>query len=257
MKKQLIALSLLLCFLAFTATSIYTAKAQTYAPGVQPGQDYQYNTYSYWTSSNAYDSIPQDLVATNQTQYIEVRISDANDTFVTTFTATYYYNANPDAARGSVNVLTGDVTDGGFPAIIAANLTAGQLIHPGASDGITINSTGTMAGRPTNEINISDYNTTSGVTSSADRYFDQATGMLLQEIDRTADDGSVSGTTSVSQVTTVLQYSPWNPAPSPSPTTVPEFSPILALPIFIGATTLIVIALKKKHLIVGNPTIKA
>jgi hypothetical protein len=253
MKKRLIAIMLLLCLAVLTVTLVETARAQSYIPGVQLGDDFYFSTYSYWSSTDAYASIPSDLVTANQTLAIEVRISDANQTTVTTFTASYYTNANPVAARGTVNILTGDTTDGGFPAILAANLTAGQLIHPSGSDGITINDTLTMNTRPTNHIGISVYNATSGVTATNDRYFDQVTGMLVQEIQTQVDSGAVSGTSTTIKITTQIKSSPWNPQNVP----VPEFPPILAIPIFIGATTLIVIGLKKKHLIAAHPAIKS
>jgi len=254
MKKGLIVLTLLLCFGAFAVTIVGTVRAQTsVTPGVHIGDDYFYTTYSNWVSSNSYDSIPTDLQTVNQTISVELRISDVNDSFVTTFTATYLPNNQPEAARGTVNVNTGAITDGGFAAIIGANLNAGQIIHPQASDGIYINQTTTMGGRATNEIYISVYNATSGITSTSDRYFDQATGVLVQEVESSVDDASVSGYTSSSSVTMILKSSPWNEQTVPTP----EFSPILALPIFIGATTLILIALKKKHMIVGHPAVKA
>lgn len=252
MNKRLIAIMLLLCLAVFTLTALQTVKAQTYVPGVHFGDDYIFTTYSYWSSTDAYASIPDNVVQANQTLAIEVRISDVNETTITTFTATYYANSNP-AARGTVNILTGDTADGGFPAIIAANLTAGQLIHPSGSDGITINDTLTMNTRPTNHIGLTVYNATSGVTSSDDRYFDQVTGMIVQEIQTEVDSGAVSGTSTTIKLTMELKSSPWNPQNVP----IPEFPPILAIPVFIGATTLIVIALKKKHLIAAHPAIKS
>jgi len=110
-----------------------------------------------------------------------------------------------------------------------------------------------MNGRPTNEIIINLYNSTNGVTLSDDRFFDQATGMLVQETQKSVDDGTVSGDASTSSLTLQLKYSPWNPEPV---VTTPEFPPALALSIIVGATTLVVIGLKKKHLIL-TPVVKA
>ena len=257
MKKGLIVLTLLLCFAAFTVTLAETVTAQTpVIPGVKIGDIFWYTTYSNWQSSNPYDSIPTDLQTVNQTISMEVIMSDVNDTYVRTFSATYYLNENPNAGRGTVNIQTGEVTDAGFPAIIGGNLVAGQIIHPFGSDGIYINNTIALPSnnnRPTNQISISVTNATSGLTSSSDRYFDQATGILVQETESTIDSGTVSGYTGTTQVTMVLKSSPWDPQTVPTP----EFPPIIALPIFIGATTLILIALKKKHMIAGNPAVKA
>ena len=251
MNKRLISVMFLLCLAFFMV--IQTARAQTITPGVKTGDDYIYTIISSWSSSNPYDSIPQDLVTANQTSSFEVRISDANDTYVTTFTATYYTDGTTNAARGTLNVQTGETTDGGFPAIIGANLNPGDKIHPSA-DAITINDTVIMNSRPTNEININFYNSSSGLTSSDDRFFDQATGMLVKEIESSIDGGAVSGYTGTSTVTTQIKSSPWAPAAT---VTTPEFPPIFALSIIITATTLAIIAFKKKHVIVGNPAINA
>jgi hypothetical protein len=253
MRKGLIVLTLLLCLTAFTITLVNVHGQTTLAaPGVKPGEAYIYTTFSTWSSSSAYDSIPAELQSINQTQAIEVRISNANDSFVDAFTATYYYNQQPSAGRGSTNVNTGAVSDSGFAAVIGANLNQGQSIHPLAADGIYINQTKTGSdGRPVNEIIISKYNATIGVTSTSDRYFDQATGMLTYELESTVDGGTISGTTSTESITVQLKSSPWNPQTVPTP----EFQPIFALPIFIGAATLVLIVLKKKHMISGNPVI--
>jgi hypothetical protein len=256
MNKRLIAITLLLCFAALTVTSINTSKAdQSFVPGVNPGDQFWYTEYSRWTSSDNYASIPTDLVQANQTAYTEVIMSNVNTTTATTFTAIYYTDNTQLALRGSTNILSGDVTDNGFPAIIAANLTAGQIIHPLGSDGITINETMTKDGRQTNRIYITRYNATTGLTASDDRYFDQITGMLVEEIASQNDAGAVSGVVETQSVTTTIVSSPWDPHTITPPT--PEFPLILAIPIFIGATTLVVIALKKKHIFAGQPIIKA
>lgn len=254
MKKGLIVLTMLLCLAAFAVTVVGNVRAQTsVTPGVHQGDNFFWTTYSNWISSNPYDSIPTDLQSVNQTISIELRVGEVNDSYVNTFTATYYPNQQASGERGTVNVNTGEVTDGGFVALIGANLNTGEIIHPQGSDGIYINQTTSWGGRPAVEIYISVHNATSGYTSSDDRIFDQATGIIEYEVQSSVDDGSVSGYTSTSSVTMTLRSSPWNEQTVPTP----EFSPILALPIFIGATTLILIALKKKHMIAGNPAVNA
>ena len=253
MRKGLIVLTLLLCLAAFTITLVNVHGQTTLVtPGVHAGENYFYTTFSTWTSSSAYDSIPTELQTINQTQAIEVRVSNTNDSFVDTFTATYFYNQGPSAGRGSTNVNTGEVSGAGFAAIIGGNLNQGQSIHPLAADGIYINTTKTGTdGRSVNEIVISEYNATIGVTSTSDRLFDQATGMLTYDLESTVDGGTISGTTSTESITVQLKSSPWNP----QTVSTPEFQPIFALPIFIGAATLVLIALKKKHMISAKPVI--
>ena len=249
MNKKLIAVSFLLCLACFVV--IQTAKAQT--PGVKSGDEFIYTEFSHWSSANALDSIPQDLITANQTSSIDVRIGNVNDSVVSTFTATLFNSGEPTATEGTVNVQTGNITDGGFAPIIGANLKAGDRIHPLGLDTITINNTITMNNRHTNQIIITVTNSSSGVTLTVDRYFDQATGILVKEIQTSVDDGSVSNDASTSSLTIQIEYSPWNRQPIP---TTPEFPPVVALSVIVGATTLVVIGLKKKHLIT-TPVIKA
>jgi hypothetical protein len=75
--------------------------------------------------------------------------------------------------------------------------------------------------------------------------------MLVLDVESTVDGGAISGKTSTESVTVQLKSSPWNKVDVP----VPELQPIFALPIFIGAATIVLIALKKKHMISGNPVI--
>lgn len=212
MKKQLIVGVLVFCVVTIMFIGFVRAQGLV-LPGVSLGQDYQYRTYGYWTSTNAQSSIPSDLVVANQTQAIEVRIGDTNITSVSTFTATYYTFRQPYAAMGSLNIETGNATGQPWPAIIGANLTQGDIIHPLGSDGIKINETTAYQGRAANEIIISHYNMTSGITDTVDRFFDQKTGMLVKEVDTQTDDGSVSGSTYTSQITTLIASSPWNRQP--------------------------------------------
>ena len=147
MKKQLISSLLLVCIALLVISP--TLKAQTLVnPGVNVGDDYFYTTYGYWTTSNAYTSIPTNLVDANQTQGIEVREAMLTPTWVTTFTATYYVSGQPDAGRrGPLDIQTGDKSGTPWPATIGANLTTGDVIHPLGLDGITINDTTTFPGQ--------------------------------------------------------------------------------------------------------------
>ena len=210
MKRQLIVSLLLVCIASMVIAP--TLKAQTtVSPGVKLDDDYWYTTYGTWTSIPPSSPAPN-IVDANQTQAIEVRISTINGTVVNTFTASYYSSGNPEAGPGSIDLQTGNETGTPWPAIIGANLTTGDLIHPSGLDGITINDTTTFQGRPADEIIFSFYNSTTGLTDTTDRLFDQQTGMLVKEVDTEIDDGSVSGSTSTSILTTLIYSSPWDPA---------------------------------------------
>jgi hypothetical protein len=234
-KKVVIAASLLV-LLSFAMFG--SARGQTLTAGVAAGESFSYSLTSFWTSSDEYASIPSDLVVINQTESLEARISDVSGSNVTIFTATYFRNGTADAIRGSVELQTGEST-GGFVAIIAANLTAGDRIHSLGQDTITINDTVIRSyasgDRETNQIIIEYQNATTGTTGSVDRYFDKQTGILVEEVDET----SYTNPDTTTRITTKLkEATAWS---------VPEFPSVLILPLFATATLLSAIAYKKKR----------
>ena len=135
MNNRLLAAGLIFCIAALTFVG--TAKGQTITPGISAGANFDYHITSYWTSSDAYTSIPADLVDINQTLHVELRISNVNATNIETWTGYYYQNGTAFPLRGNVNLQTG-LSYGDFVAIIGANLNAGDKIHPSGDDGITI-----------------------------------------------------------------------------------------------------------------------
>jgi hypothetical protein len=237
MNKRMITITLIVCLASLIVLN--TIRAQTVTPGVTPGQTYTYRVTSHWSSSDAYARIPQDLLDINNTDTIEVRISNVNETSVNTFTATYFNNGTgPIAARGTVNVQTGEST-GGFVAIIGGDLAAGQRIHPAGSDTITINYTSSRTyesgPRQTNEIQIIVRNATAGATSTVDRFFDQVSGMLVESTESSQTDSPAS---SSSVTWRIISSNAWS---------IPEFPAILTLPIVMLAASIALIAYKRKH----------
>lgn len=235
-KRLLATLAVILCIVSL---AISTVKGQTIVPGVAPGDDFDYHTTSYWTSSDSYASIPSGLIDINQTLHAEVRISTVNATNIDTFSAYYAANGTAFSGRGNINLLTG-TSYGDFVAIIGANLNAGDKIHPDGTDGVTIKETvdrsyesGT---RSTNHISNSVRNDTAGYTATRDLYFDKATGMLVEQVERTDVDNPRSTTIVTWKI---VSASVWS---------IPEFPVIIALPAFLIATSLAVIAYKKKHI---------
>jgi hypothetical protein len=235
--KKLFAIVGILCLVSLAMFG--TVRGQTLTAGVRMGDAFIYHVTSHWTSTDPYASIPVDIAKINQTDFIDVRLSDVNATNIDVFAATIYKDGMADAARGSINYQTGE-SSGAFVAIIAANLTANQRVHPSGTDTVTINSTTTSIYqgeiRETNRIYISTRSDEAGVTSSFDRYFDKITGILVSSIETTTyDDPS-----STSTVTWTLASSTvW---------TIPELPVILALPIFMAVTAFATIAYKKTRL---------
>jgi hypothetical protein len=238
LNNRLLALGLIACIalLAFVGT----VQAQTITPGVSPGMVFDYHVSSYWTTTDAYASIPQDLVQVNQTSHVEVRIGDVNTTTVITASPYYFVNGTAVMDRGYVNLYTGEGL--GFVAIIGANLNVGDRIHPDGEDTLTVLDTATRnyesGGRETNHVRIVDNNATAGYVATRDLYFDKATGILVEQVDRTE---TTADPISVSQITWKLDSTAniegW---------VVPEFPVLATVPLFLLAATFAAIAYKKK-----------
>jgi hypothetical protein len=244
MNKKLWIATFLIVLLSYTMVGTEWVKALT--PGVTAGDSFIYDLTVSWNSDDEYASIPSLLIEMNKTKSIEVRISNVVDSNVTTFVATYLKNGTALVDRGNISLDTG-LSDGGFVAIIAANLSAGDRVHPLGDDLVTINETVIRSyasgPRETNHIRIDYQNATAGFAESVDRYFDKQTGMLVEEHE--------VDTETTSSTTTIISYN----LESATVWTVPEFPSVLILPLFLAATLITVLFFKSKR--GGHPTGKA
>ena len=245
LNNRLLAAGLIFCIAALTF--IGTAKGQTITPGLIAGGNFDYHVTSSWTSSDAYAYIPTDLLDINQTSHVEVRIGGVNTTNVETTSIYYYQNGTAFLLRGNVNLQTG-LSYGDFVAIIGANLNSGDKIHPSGDDAITIKETVSRTyesgSRQTNHISTSVRNDTTGYTATRDQYFDQATGMLVEEVTRTVVDSPAS-TTTVTWKINSSNIEGW---------VIPEFPALIAVPIFMIAVAVSAVALRKKLFKVQVPS---
>jgi hypothetical protein len=238
MIKKLFIVAFLLFLLSFTMFE--RTWAQVLKPGVYMGDTFTYGVTAFWSSNDPYASIPSDLLYINQTESCEVRISNVADANVTTFVATYLKNGTALADRGTIDLDTG-LSDGGFVAIIAANLTAGDRVHPLGDDLVTINETVMKSyetgNRETHRITIEYTNATAGITDSVNRYFDKETGILVESHEtETISDSNSETTTIVSWE--IKDTNAW---------VIPEFPSVLILTIFMITTLLTVIAYRRKR----------
>jgi hypothetical protein len=237
LNKRLLAVGLTF-FVAIIMLS-GTIQAQTITPGVEPASVFDYHVSSYWTSSDAYASIPDDLTQVNQTSHVEVRIATVNATTIETSTPYYFYDEQPILERGYINLHTGE--GAGFQAIIAANLTVGDRIHPDGDDTLTVLDTTTRnyesGSRETNHVRIVDNNET--YTASRDLYFDKATGILVEQVDRTETNDPASVAQITWKLDSTLYVENW---------TVPEFPVITMVPFFLLAAAFVAVAYKKNKI---------
>jgi len=238
LNNRLLAVCLILCISSLALVG--TVQAQTITVGVSPGMVFDYHVSSYWTSTDDYASIPEELRTMNETAHVEVRISETNSTHVLTATPYYFKNESQTMDRGIVNLYTGEGY--GFVAIIGANLNVGDILHPVGDDGLTILDVSTRnyesGARETNHVRLVDNNATGGYIATRDYYFDKTTGILVEQIDRIE---TTTSPTSVSQVTwkldSTFNIENW---------VVPEFPLTIMLPLILFAVTFAAVAYKKK-----------
>ena len=181
------------------------ALAQTRVPGVNSNDTFTYSFVTHWTSSNASEPIPADLIGDNLTTHYTVTIGGIiNGTIVDATHLWYFSNeTNPRPFLFTVDLESGfpNDTSGSYPPlienVIGANLVAGDLIHPSGDDLVTINSTinrnYASGSRPTNVIdlngpiqaNVTDQNNQTVQETigyqEVTHYLDKATGILVMQ----------------------------------------------------------------------------
>jgi hypothetical protein len=162
-------------------------QAQQITLGAKPGMAFFYNVTSNWSSADSYAAIPPDLVLVNKTSCIEIRIGEVNFPHVSISSISYYLNGTTDFERGNVNLNSGEGY--GFVGLIGSNLKVGDRIHPNGEDTLTVLGTTTRtygdSTRTINHVSIVDNNPEEGYKASRDLYFDQETGILVEQIDKT------------------------------------------------------------------------
>jgi hypothetical protein len=228
-------------FALLCLTMVASAWAQIRVPGVVPGNEFTYELTSFWSSSDPSAAIPQNLLDMNKTDYYRVIISNVTGAVVTTQSLWHFTNGTETSTSGTINVDTGASSPpGAFWAIVAGGLGANDLLHPGGTDGITVNETVnrnyTSVVRETDHFLLTYQGSdSSNYIEHVDYYFDQETGMLVQ-----LSDAKVYS--SPAETVTIF----WKIKDS-NVWAVPEFSSVLILPLLMAATLLIAIAYRKKR----------
>jgi hypothetical protein len=189
-------LTIVFIFAALLAAAMAAqVSAQSHLPGVKEGDYFTYSIVSYYQTSNSSFPVPASLAQVNATDYYKVMVSQVQDYNVTRTNILHFNNGTQDQ-----NTLTVQDTDtgvsyymSGFEGIFDANLNAGDLLRPGASDGVRINSTVTLnypsGSRESNVLTLigdvvdtaDPTNNTIG-TGNYTYVIDRATGVLVQRI---------------------------------------------------------------------------
>lgn len=252
--KLLIAVSILILL---SLTVVGRTLAQAPVVGVTQGNEFTYNIKSYWSSNDPNATITASLLEVNsteyyllevnRTEYYRVNIAKVSGPEISLHNTWRFTNGTQVERDGSVNIETTS-SQGGFWAIIASNLKAGDRIHPlFGPDLTTINETimrdYPSGKRETNHLMLDfqyyDPNDpSSNCTEHTSTYFDKQTGMLVELHD---DSVYTHPNMTISVVWKISESQVW---PKPN-----EFPFYLALSIVIVAViaVLSVLFYRRKH----------
>jgi hypothetical protein len=159
--------------------------------GVTEGDVFTYGIKGFWSSSDPNATLPENFLQINMTDWYKVTVTGVNGSQVSINTIWRFTNGTELVGTGNVNLETG-ISYGGFWAIYAANLRAGDHVRPNGPDRSTVNETNTKgygAGgtRETNLLSLvrqyydaddPTYGTT--WTEYMSTYFDKQTGVLVE-----------------------------------------------------------------------------
>jgi hypothetical protein len=239
MTRKIRVLSLTASLLVIlTVMGTVCAQAPVNYVGVSAGDSFKYNLSFLWSSTNSVEKAPSSLVASNQTDYYQVNIQTTATSTVILQTAWRFQNGTIVNGTEAVDVSTGT---GSSILVYAANLSASGLLYPLATDlPWIINSTEirsyTGGFRTVNHIAVNRTDVANQAYSYMSLYFDKQTGILIEST--TVDVYSNLPNQTFTRQLTLQESNVW---------TIPEFTPIMILPLALAASAL-VLALKRKNL---------
>ncbi|MCW4044742.1 MAG: hypothetical protein NWE94_04405 [Candidatus Bathyarchaeota archaeon] len=235
MSKLTIIWAFMIILLCSTLTFTMLAQAKTAVVGVSEGNVFEYDMVAYWTSTYT-DTVPAEVSAYNQTEWIRVTITGVSGTRISMRVTTHYRNGTEIGAEGFSDVETGEGSEG--PPFIGANLGRNDLVNPSAAEKWYINETVTRTykegTRETNHLKLQYVETDSTVgefTRMYDYYFDKRTGALVEYTSQV----SYSGFSNIIK-SKLTSSNVW---------VIPEFPAFIILPLF-AALTLFALAAKKR-----------
>jgi hypothetical protein len=170
-----------LLFLIF----INLVSSQVFAPGVSPGDTFTYTFCAFWSSTDPEASVPQDILAMNETKLIKITVHQAVGAMVIMNITKEFVNGTEISSQIWVNLLSGE--GDGFGLIIAPNLGKNILAYPlglNMSNSFVIDEelvkTYPFGKREVlhhteNKTSLSDYR-----YIYYDMYFDKKTGVMLE-----------------------------------------------------------------------------
>jgi asparagine N-glycosylation enzyme membrane subunit Stt3 len=213
--KQIIIFSLILLTLPMI---VGTTLAQTAVAGVTKGEIFDYNYNLAWTSTDQAATPPAIYVQINQTQSIQLKITDVSGSRINIDTVKNYKNGTQDTQSGFINIDTGDIEVSYGNLIISANLNANDKMYPSGGHAVikdTAMRTYSTGQRETNH--YIDESTSQESYQKTEIFFDKAKGVAVNYYseDRETSDGI---TTMVIETLTNTNADVWTAASAPTPT---------------------------------------
>src|SRR4030042_4056228 len=135
----LLVFSIIIILAVIIWASLGTQPTQMGA-GVKVGDVFTYELEGLWEPNDPNATISDTILQLNMTEWYRVTITNVSDPEILIHTVWRFKNGTEIEGEGKVDIETG-ISSGGFYAIYAANLKAGESTHPMGFDQVTINST--------------------------------------------------------------------------------------------------------------------
>jgi hypothetical protein len=184
----LIIVIIVIILLAVIVYANLGTQSNQFVAGVKAGDVFTYEMQGLWESDDPNATISDTILQLNMTEWFRVTITNVSNPDVSLHTVWRFKNGTEIEADGEMDLETG-FSSGGFWAIYASNLDAGELTHPKGPDRVAVNDTITRnypsGVRETNRLmltaqfyNVNDPSRT--YTDSRTVQFDKETGMLVE-----------------------------------------------------------------------------
>lgn len=238
MRDKQIVTFLILSFM-FLLSIAEVASAQTVNVGITQGAVFTYNYSLTWSSTDSTQSIPSEFEELSKISSIEIRITEITDSTINTEITTYFKDGSSKNETGYVDVSSGAIRMPYGYLIARADMNANEKIYPFGNEA-TINDTTqrtyTTGQRETCHrlVEISQPN----YYEKTEIFYDKQLGIAVDYMFE-SQDTSGAYTTTFTETLTNANSDVW--------AVIPEF-PMLLIPfLLVGATTLILLATKKKN----------
>lgn len=213
MKARLTTLiTIVLAILAFTVA----VSAGTVTVGVSKDQTFDYSYQILWSSTDANAVTPSNYIKLNNTQTIELTITDVSGTKLSIEKTNLLKDGTQSKVDGYVDVNTGTIEIAFGSLIVSANLNAGNLLYPSGGHAIVNDASFRSYSVGQREINHVIFQTNEpDYTDKVEIYFDKLTGVAVSYSYESSS--TANGYTATTQETlTCTNVDTWMAAPIPS-----------------------------------------